>query len=364
MNPVTSDESNDACTHDHAEYARAAAILKCSDVWDMTIPWTPPVRDFDTLKRFKNSGFTYVSLTLQDWPPTLEGTLESIREFKERALTEATWLTMGTSIEEIESGRRAGKLVAGINSQDTRPAGEELERIGILHSAGVRHMVLAYQVRNLVADGCAETSDAGLSNYGRQFVREMNCVGMIVDCSHTGRRSSLEAMELSDRPTIFSHSNPYALHPHIRNINDEQIRACAKGGGVVGVVGFGAFLGDAKATTESVFRQIDYIASLVGGEHVGLGTDFLPLLPYRDNRSAWLEMTANQKGWPDESIAWPTHGTPTVPFEESSCFQPEQIVQLVRVMLRHGYSEDDISRIVGGNFRRVYVAASAKRSPV
>src|SRR5258705_8588111 len=103
----------------------------------------------------------------------------------------------------------------------------------------------------------------------------MNRVGMTVDCSHTGRRSSLEAIELSERPAIFSRSGAYSVCAHIRNIRDEQIRACAARGGVIGVVGIGAFIGDAKARTESVFRHIDYTATLVGPQHVGLGTDYV-----------------------------------------------------------------------------------------
>ena len=98
-------------------------------------------------------------------------------------------------------------------------------------------------------------------------------MGMIVDCSHTGRRSSLEAIERSALPVIFSHSNAHAVCAHIRNIHDEQIRACAAGGGVVGIVGIGAFLGDAHAKSETMFRHLDHVASLVGPEHVGGGID-------------------------------------------------------------------------------------------
>ena len=217
-------------------------------------------------------------------------------------------------------------------------------------------MLLAYNVRNLVADGCAETADAGLSNLGRQVVREMNRVGMIVDCSHTGRRSSLQAIDLSERPVIFSHSNAHALGPHIRNIRDEQIRACAARGGVIGVVGVGAFLGDAEAQTESVFRQIDYIANLVGPEHVGLGTDYVKIFPARNHASVW-ESVSPEASWPNATNAWPDPTGTQIKVEDGRCFAPEQLRELIGMMLMHGYSRDVVRGVLGGNFRRVYATA-------
>jgi membrane dipeptidase len=325
------------------------AILANSDVWDITLPWLPGYQEMETLARYRRAGFTFVSATLQDWPPTFEGTMECIDRFKELAKPEARWLTFGSSLAEVDQGRSDGKLVIGLNSQETSLIGTDLARIETLHAIGVRHMLLAYNVRNLVADGCAEVADAGLSNFGRLVVREMDRVGIILDCTHTGRRSSLEAMELTTRPPIFSHSNAYSVCAHIRNITDEQIRACAAHGGVIGVVGIGAFLGDAEARTESMFRHIDYIAERVGPQHVGLGTDYV-----RNMEPAW-EFVRTQKdtAWPD-----PT-GTQLY---EGTCFQPEQLLELVQMMLAHGYTTDAVRGILGANFKRVYATAEVPRA--
>lgn len=333
-----------------------AAILGTSDVWDMTLPcaWGPVCWDMDILARFKKAGYTFVSMTLQDWPPSFEGMCHQIKRFKEFARPAAEWLSFGSSVTDIDRGRREGKLVIGFHSQETRPIGEDLKRIEGLYALGVRHMLLAYNVRNLVADGCAEPADAGLSNFGRQVVREMNRVGMIVDCSHTGRRSSLEAIELSERPVIFSHSNAYSVCPHIRNIRDEQIRACAARGGVIGVNGVGGFLGDVEARTESVFRHIDYIATLVGPLHVGLGTDYVKIFPRNDHPAVWKAINATQKPWPDPANAWPNPTGTQVRGADSRCFAPEQLVELIELMLARGYSTDVVKGIVGSNFRRVY----------
>lgn len=337
--------------------AKVAEVISGSDVWDMTIPWTPDDRDWDLdiLLRYKRAGFTFASLTLSDWPPTFEGVVGSIERFKELIRSEAAaWLTVGTSIAEIEAGRRAGKFVVGFHSQETLPLDSDLSRIEALHAVGLRHMVLAFNVRNLVADGCAELADAGLSNFGRLVVKEMNRVGMIVDCSHTGRRSTLEAIEIGARPSIFSHSGVYKLVAHIRNIHDDQIRACAAKGGVVGIVGLGAFLGDLEARAESLFRHIDYIAALVGPEHVGLGTDHVAPREFRDRLAKSAYQKYGVTPWPDRAIAWPN---PTrTQLSGGTCFQPEQLAELVGIMLGHGYPQACIRGVLGDNFKRVYAA--------
>jgi membrane dipeptidase len=323
-------------------------VLASCDVWDMTLPWTLPQQDVELLARYKRAGFTFVSATAQEIPTTFEGVVKCIQHCKRLLRAHETWLVFGTSLAEIDLGRRRGKLVVGLNVQDTLHLGTELSRIETLFEIGVRHMLLAYQTRNFVADGCAEAADAGLSNFGRQVVREMTRVGMVVDCAHTGRRSSLEAIELTEGPCIFSHSNAYSVCAHIRNIHDDQIRACAARNGVVGVVGVGAFLGDAEAKAESMFRHIDYIASLVGPRHVGIGTDYMHDMP------AAFEWMRTQK-----EIAWPD---PTgTQLYEGTCFQPEQLNELVGIMLRSGYSIEVVKDILGGNFRRVYAAAEERR---
>lgn len=334
-----------------------AAVLSSADVWDMTLPWIPCYWDVEILARYRRAGYTFISATLQDWPPTFEGTRQCIERFKEMARPHADWLVFGSTLDEIERGRREGKLVVGLNSQETRPVGEDLSRIEALRAMGIRHMLLAYNVRNLVADGCAEVADGGLSNFGRQVVREMDRVGIIVDCAHTGRRSSLDAIELSKRPVIFSHSNAYAVCPHIRNLHDDQIRACAVRDGVIGIVGVGAYTGDAKGSTESVFRHIDYIASLVGPEHVGLGTDYVKILPVKDYTAEWAEIAKMGIAWPNSENAWPDPTGTQITVDESHCFGPEQLGELIATMLAHGYPTEAVRGILGANFKRVYATA-------
>ena len=199
--------------------------------------------------------------------------------------------------------------------------------------------MLSYNAKNLVGDGCAERTDCGLSRWGIELIEEMNRVGMLVDGTHSGYRTTMEALEITDSPFIFSHSNAWSVFEHYRNIKDDQIKACASTGGVIGINGLGEFLDDHDATTQSMFKHIDYIANLVGPEYVGLGLDYV-----RDVDGFWDWVRYNDFMWPKNEKQERTN---------SRFAQPEQVLELVDLMLNSGYSESDAKAILGGNFRRV-----------
>ncbi|HTN98782.1 MAG TPA: membrane dipeptidase, partial [Nordella sp.] len=182
-------------------------------------------------------------------------------------------------------------------------------------------------------------TDAGLSRYGISLIAAMNRAAMIVDGSHTGYRTSLEAIEICERPFIFSHSNAFALVPHYRNIKDDQIKACAATGGIIGVNGVNEFLGETKATTEAMFRHVDYIANLVGPEHVGIGLDYV-----KDYEAIWRWMQDSPDLWPDNDGAAPLYPDHA---------QPEQILDLAAMLLEAGYSHSNVRGILGENYLRV-----------
>ena len=308
--------------------------------WDLTVPWVRQYWSVELIKRYHAKGFSYVNLTIQDSPPTFEGVQEEVKAFQ--ALCEPhTELCFAKTLADIQSANAEGKLAIGLNVQDTELVHEDLDRLEFLKNFGVMHMLLAYQVRNKAADGCAEPSDAGLSRFGRRLVEKMNEVGMVVDLSHTGRRSTLDAIEHSTSPVIFSHSGVRKVFRHMRNIDDEQIKGCADTGGVIGVVGIGAFLGTPDATSESVFQHIDHIVQLVGADHVGIGTDYIDdITPVWDTirehgGDAWIDPEGTQ---PFIGGAW----------------GPDKLVELVQIMLDHGYPETAIQGVLGSNFHRVY----------
>lgn len=315
-------------------------IADCPNVWDLTIPWVRMYWSVELLRRYHEAGYTYASLTIQDMPASFVGVQQEVRDFQSECEPHSDWLCFARTGAEIDAARRDEKLALGINVQDTALVHDDLDRLEVLRDLGVRHMLLAYQVRNRAADGCAEPANAGLSLFGRELVRKMNDVGIVVDGSHVGKCSSLDAIEISQTPVIFSHSGIKAVCDHIRNIDDEQIRACADAGGVIGIVGIGAFLGDPKAKATTVFRHIDHVVQLVGPEHAGIGTDFID-----DLAPVWkaIEETGGD--------AWHPNGPQRY---EGVAFAPEQLNELVQIMISNGYDDDAIGGILGNNFRRVY----------
>jgi len=166
-------------------------------------------------------------------------------------------------------------------------------------------------------------------------IREMNRVGMVVDVSHMGYRATMEAFEISSKAVIFSHSNPKSLREHARNISDEQIKACAQTGGVIGINGIGDFL---TGTSSEIFVQnIEYVMNLVGPEHVGIGLDYVvdkqELVDYINN---------HPDVFPPEKFN-----------DYLAMVEPEQIPEFTELLHQKGYGEKIISGILGGNFLRV-----------
>jgi len=242
------------------------------------------------------------------------------------------------TVEDVLRAKASDKMAVGFHFQGTGPVEKDLELVGVYYKLGVRHMLMAYNQRNYVGDGCHERTDAGLSKFGIQLVREMNRVGMIVDCAHSGYRTTMDVMEISESPVIFSHANASAVHKHPRNIRDEQIMACASTGGVIGINGISIFLGD-SSSIENLIKHIDYYVQLVGVQHIGLGLDYV----YDVETLQYYTSTKAEK--------WPTSGGYNRPDVEF--FPPEGLPKLTDGLIKCGYVEADIRCILGENFLRV-----------
>ncbi|HET9579350.1 MAG TPA: membrane dipeptidase [Usitatibacter sp.] len=320
---------------------RARAIYRDALVWDMTVPYgMQHATDGETLPRFRKAGVGVVSLTIggdKTFGPA--PALSNIARVYEVVARHPGDYRLVRAIGDVEAARAAGQLAITLNFQGTNALGNDLGMIEVFYRLGVRHMLMAYNQKNLVGDGCAERTDCGLSRFGLSVVREMNRVGMLVDGTHTGYRTSMEAMEASTSPCIFSHCNAYAVFPHYRNIRDDQIRKCAQTGGVIGVNGLGEFLDDMEARSESMFRHLDHIVGLVGAQHAGIGLDYV-----KDVAGFWKYVDENPDAWPDND------GKPN---RHTAFVQPEQLPDLAELMLRKNYAEEDVRGILGGNFHRV-----------
>ncbi len=240
-----------------------------------------------------------------------------------------------------------GKLAVVLAFQSSGGLGGDVGMVEIYHQLGVKAMNLAYNKAELAADGCTEAHDGGLTDFGRRVMAEMNRVGMLLDLSHTGYRSIMEAMEASTRPAAFTHSNAFSVFGHPRNIRNDQIRAHIATGGVIRINGHPAFVraGTAMPTMDDLMAQLDQILGIAGVAHVGMGLDF--------SQPPGQQMTAGRYAQPlaDGIFTPDTLPPPAIryPVGDAS-FLP----RVTEALLRRGWPDDDVLKRLGGNFLRLF----------
>lgn len=321
--------------------AEAARIHADSLVWDATFPFGPscgrPQAHLDSLRQMRARGCDVVMLTTVSDPEDMTATVRKIGSDIALLRAETEWCRQACSVADIDAARCEGQLSVVFSFQGTVPFERSTALVEVYYRLGVRQALMAYNQKNHVGDGCHERSDGGLSRFGIDLVREMNRVGMLVDCTHTGYRTAREVLEVSSAPVIFSHSNPRALADHERNIPDDLIDACSRSGGVIGINGVSIFLGG-DATPQTVFRHIDYIVQRVGPQHVGIGLDYV------SEPAALLALVrANASRYPEKQS-----------YEAQIDFAaPTMWPKLTQCMLNHGYNAQNVAMILGGNWLRV-----------
>lgn len=262
--------------------------------------------------------------------------------------------------ENVEKAKSAGRHCLYFSGNgvpmplDMVSLEEELRYIRVFYQLGIRMMHLTYNRRNLIGDGCGEETDAGLSDFGRAVVEEMNKHGVLIDIAHSGWKTSLEAVQLSKMPVVASHSTVGAIHKHIRSKPDYVIKAIADKEGYLGICCIPRFLGGTGNIVD-MLDHIDYIAQKFGPDYVGIGTDvaytssfageenkFIP--GYRRSRNRWEAL------WPDDDFVETSGMRRSMEWTNWPLFT----VGLVQ----RGYSDSDIQKIIGGNAMRVLKAIS------
>ena len=239
--------------------------------------------------------------------------------------------------------------------QDWTSVEEELRYIKVFFKLGIRMMHLTYNRRNMIGDGCGEKANAGLSDFGQAVVKEMNRVGVIVDISHSGWQTSLEAAQNSQRPMVASHSCAASINPHMRSKPDNVIKAIADTGGYIGICCVPLFLGGSGDIT-TMMQHIDYVVKKFGFDHVGIGTDVSYNSRYSDEEYNKIgKGTQRRPGW---EAFWPAGSYPYSDNPEAVKSMAWTNWPLFTVgMVQMGYSDENIQKILGGNAIRVAKAA-------
>ena len=297
------------------------------------------IRDLETLLIWKNSGVNFLSVNVgydvNVWSDTIKS-LSLARDW----LTRTDGYRLVGNVAELELANSAGDMGIAFDIEGMNALDGSLDMVGFYYGLGVRQMLFAYNKNNLAGGGCHD-EDTGLTKFGREVVAEMNAVGMVVDCSHCGYRTTMGAMDCSEDPVVFSHSNAKSLRDHGRNILDEQALRCAEMGGVICVNGISLFVGDDDTTTGSITEHIEYYLDLVGPSHVGIGLDYFHPL---DEAPAFSE-TVSQN-----TFYWPVSEYPATKIR---CAAPSQIDEISENLLKRNHNEAVIRGVLGENFRRL-----------
>lgn len=277
---------------------------------------------------------------------TRENALRSAVQLQEE-FDKKPWLRKCTSVDEIRRCKAEDAKAGIVTCQETLGFGKDLGLLELLYHFGLRVVQLTYNNHNLIGAGCMEPNAAGLSKFGIDFVRRCNELGIVVDTGHCGRGTTLDACRYSKKPVIASHTAVDKVFPHERCKSDEEIRAIAETGGVVGIFAMPWFIAkDPKHTTVDDFLDhIEYVIRLVGVDHVGIGTDW----PMPQTR--WAAVTFKKYLAPAMGFA-PGNGPSTEWVHGLKDYR--SFINITRGLIARGYSDDDIQKILGENWLRVF----------
>ena len=300
----------------------------------------------------KESGVTIVGPTLGDVEPesAFLSTVEEIGKTTELISRYADRMILVRSFSDITRAKQENKLGVLANVQNSACIGHDLKNLDLFYSLGLRQIQLTFNWRNFAGDGCTERTQAGLSYFGVDMVKRMNELGMIVDVGHTGYQSTLDAVEVSDKPIVYSHTNCKALCDHPRNKTDDQIRALARKGGVIGLSCFNWFVSDKpRSTLEDLLKHFDHVAKLVGPESIGIGSDFS--VAGWAGREPDAEWEAHKKIYSESE--WKRIKGRFPPYIEE-VNDPRRYHTIAEGLQKRGWKVDDIAKVLGLNLVRVY----------
>jgi membrane dipeptidase len=310
-----------------------------------------PHMDDAQIKRMRDARVTAVNWTVcMPWFG-LSGALKEIAAGLEVIASHPDELLLVRNANDIRTAKAEGKVAIIFGPQNARPCEDGIFCYRVMHELGVRILQLTYNERNLYGDGVAEPADAGLSVIGRQAIEEMNRLGIVIDLSHCGDRTTLESIEASADPIVITHANARALHPSPRNKTDEQIKACAARGGLIGITTWSPMLGfDRWPTVDDFVRHMDHVANLVGIEHVSIGTDHNESA----NRDEWT-WNSSKKGGRYPSVTaqmgdWYVYETRCAKGASSILDLP----RVARAIATLGLTSSELDGVLGGNLMRIF----------
>lgn len=300
-------------------------------------------------RRLRAGNITAINATVATWENFLQTMAHLsawMRRFRER-----DDILQVKETADIYTAKAQGKTGIILSFQNASPIENELDRLGLFLALGVRVIQLTYHETNLLGSGCWERTDGGLSNFGVDAVREMNRLGIVIDLSHVGPKTTMDAIEMSEQPVAITHANARSFCNHPRNKEEDALKLLAEKGGVVGATSYAHFLPKGfDSTVEDFVDAIDDMVERVGIDHVAIGTDST-----HDQPLEFWHYIGSQQGTKFPS----TFADGSVPYTELS-FQPKGIdspaefPNLAEALVNRGYSAEDITRLLGGNWMNLF----------
>ncbi|PSU34884.1 membrane dipeptidase [Photobacterium lutimaris] len=301
--------------------------------------------DREYFQTLKASGIHAVHATLV-YHETARETLSRFAEWNLLFERNADLIMPVLSMADVEAAKAQGKVGIMFGAQNCSPIDDEIGLVEVMRRQGLLIMQLTYNNQSLLATGCYEQNDNGITRFGKQVVDEMNRVGMIIDMSHSAERSTLEAIDLSARPICISHANPTFAHDALRNKSDAVIKALTDRGGLLGFSLYPFHLPNgSQCTLEDFCQMVARTADMVGVEHLGIGSDLCLNQPQsvlewmRNGRWSKVmdygEGSSSNAGWPD-ALPW---------FSGSRGME-----NIYNGLIKTGFSEAEAGQIIGGNW--------------
>jgi len=304
---------------------------------------------FEQMRRGRLSG---VHVTIAYHETCIE-TLRNIGAWNRLFEQHGDLITRAHSAADIEAAAAAGKTGIVFGFQNCSPIEDDYQLVEIFHQLGVRFMQLTYNNQSPLAAGCYEESDSGITRFGKQVIREMNRVGMVIDMSHSAERSTLEAIEHSSRPIAITHANPATFTPARRNKSDAVLRALGESGGMLGLSLYPFHLkGGSDCKLADFCAMAARTADLMGIEHIGIGSDLCQGQP--DSVVSWMRNGRWSKAADYGEGSADNAGWPAQPGWFGGC---EDYGNLVEGLEKAGFSGVDIRKIMGENWLRFFGGA-------
>ena len=276
--------------------------------------------------------------------------LLEIKKWQKLAENNSDLIFLANNSTDIEKAKKSNKTAVFFGFQNCSPIEDDISLVEKVHQLGCRFMQLTYNNQSLLATGCYERNDSGVTNFGREVIREMNRVGIVIDMSHSAEKSSLDAIELSEKPIAITHANPYFWHPAKRNKSNDLLKALNDSNGMLGLSLYPHHLyNNSKCTLESFCEMVAKTAEIMDVKNIGIGSDLCLNQPNKVvewmRNGTWTktknygEGSKNKPGFPEQPN-W---------FKDARGFD-----NIENGLKKIGFSEEDVNGILGNNWYNFY----------